>query len=296
MHAPLKSWCRISQIALVIFTLSLLFGSLWSCLPDGDAADSTDAAGRAYASIHVSNGEESLLPVASVNIIIDDYVAGTKVNATISFEFMDFGDSYGVGYEQQFIQVTNGGDAVPVGGISYSERREYSFAYLGADKLFDRLIEEEPDCTTNNPDYPDIVWDIGSKESQYVGPIWIDNMSQLSHAGYVLQYDDMTLCFENDEFLVLGPKVMTVGVNFTHFDAEWSAQLIFDVSESAGITRDAWTITVDLTGGVPIDPNWMSTSYSGEVEMMGVVPPLVGLAGVVVIAVVAVQYKSRSVI
>ncbi|MFW9804834.1 MAG: hypothetical protein ACFFFC_19415 [Candidatus Thorarchaeota archaeon] len=263
-------------------------------MPDGVAADSTDATREASASFRVSRGAESLLPAASVSIIIDDEIAGTNVNATISFEFMDLGESYGIGYEQQFIQVTNGGDAVPVGGISYGQRREYSFAYLGAEKLFDHLIEEEPDCITNNPDYPDIAWDIHSKESQYVGPIWIDNMSQLSHAGYVLQYDDMTLCFENDEFLVLGPAVMTIGVNFTHFDAEWSAQLIFDVSESAGIIRDAWTIAVDLTGGVPVDPNWMGTSHSGEVEMMGVVTPVVGLAGVVVIAAVAVQYRRRS--
>ncbi len=231
--------------------------------------------------------DEDLLLETSVSMLLHDEIAGTYVNATLAFRFACCSGSGSVGYKQDFLEVENGPDAVPVVGLSYTRKCEYLFAYLGTKELFDEWGSGQPGCIIENGQHPYPLWTPDSTESQNVGPITVENVSQSIIVGYVVEYDDLTLYFNNDEHILCGPKTIAVGMNFT-LDGEWSMTPVLEVSDTSNVVLGERSIDVSLEGHMPINPDWLPTSdLNGELRSM-LFPSPVMMILIMAVGVVAV--------
>lgn len=255
--------------------------------------ESGNGALREFSLFAFGVADEDLLLETSVSMLLHDEIAGTYVNATLTFRFAYSSGSSSVGYKQDFLEVENGPDAVPVVGLSYTRKCEYLFAYSGTQELFDEWGSGQSGCITENGQHPYPLWTPDSTESQNVGPIPIENVSQSIIVGYVVEYDDLTLYFSNAEHILCGPKTIAAGMNFT-LDGEWSITPIFEVSDTSNVVLNGRSIDVSLEEQVPIDLDWLPTSDSnGEMQFI-LFPSLVVMVSIMAVgvaAVVVVLYK-----
>lgn len=280
-------------ILLILIIAAVLVVYPESTMPSTKIGESENGASWEFPFFAFGVTDEDLLFETSVSMLLHDEIAGTYVNATLTFRFAYCSGSSSVGYKQNFLEVENGPDAVPVVGLSYTRKCEYLFAYLGTQKLFDEWHSGQPGCITENGQYPYPLWTPDSTESQNVGPIPVENVSQSIIVGYVVEYDDLTLYFSNDEYILCGPKTIAAGMNFT-LDGEWSMTPILEVSDTSNIVLNEGSIDVSLEEHVPIDPGWHPTSDSnGEMQSIFLPSPMVmiPIMAVGVVAVVAVLCK-----
>jgi len=274
---------------LFIWPCVFWVGSMNPCVHEA-----TDDAPRNVGSPPISHLGSASLPDTYLTIIVNDRIAGTRMNATVGFGFNVDADAVGVGYDQYPLQVDNGIDAVPVSGVSYSQRREYPFAYAGTREILDSWASGKPISATDNPAHPFPLWDTRSQEGQYVGPIRNECVPQMTVVGYVLEYDNLTLCFDNGGSLVFGPGVTTIGANFTHLDDEWSVYLIIDMPGVGGTAINGSVVTISLDGHIPIDPSWVPTSVPTTGEMQTLLAPVSGIVALVAVVTILIFSRIRT--
>lgn len=279
-------------IILILIIAAVLIVYPEITMPPTKIEESVNGASREFSLFAFGVADEDLLLETSVSMLLHDEIAGTYVNATLTFRFAYCSGSSSVSYKQDFLEVENGPDAVPVVGLSYTRKCEYLFAYLGTQELFDEWGSGQPGCITENGQHPYPLWTPDSTESQNVGPIPVENVSQSIIVGYVVEYDDLTLYFSNDEHILCGPKTIAAGMNFT-LDGEWSMMPIFEVSDTSNVVINEKSIDVSLEEHVPIDPDWLPTSDSnGEMQFIFLPNPVVMIPIMAVgVVVVAVLYK-----
>lgn len=280
-------------ILLILIIAAVLVAYPENTMPSTKIGESGNGTSWKFSFFTFGVADEDLLLETSVSVLLHDEIAGTYVNATLTFRFACSSGSSSVGYKQDFLEVENGPDAVPVVGLSYTRKCEYLFAYSETQELFDEWGSGQPGCITENGQHPYPLWTPDSTESQNVGPIPIENVSQSIIVGYVVEYDDLTLYFSNDEHILCGPKTIAAGMNFT-LDGEWSMTPILEVSDTSNVVLNERSIDVSLEEQVPIDPDWLPTSDSnGEMQFILFPSPvvMVSIMAVAVVAVVAVLYK-----
>jgi len=274
-------------ILLVLIIAAVLVAYPENTMPSTKIGESGNGTSWEFSFFTFGVADEDLLLETSVSMLLHDEIAGTYVNATLTFRFACCSDSGSVGYKQDFLEVENGPDAVPVVGLSYTRKCEYLFAYLGTQELFDEWGSGQLGCITENGQHPYPLWTPDSTESQNVGPIPVENVSQSIIVGYVVEYDDLTLYFSNDEYILCGPKTIAAGMNFT-LDGEWSMTPILEVSDTSNVVLDERSIDVSLEGHMPIDPDWLPTSdLNGELQSMLFPSPVVMIL-IMAVGVVAV--------
>ena len=213
------------------------------------------------------------LPSASISLFLDGGFPGTTINATLSFGFSEFGDGdMGVGFEQEYLVVENSVGAVAVTGLGYDEMREYPFIYYEDGVFSDYWTDGNPSWISFRP-YA--AWTETSAIGLWLGPIPSENITRLTKTGDIIEFENLTVYFEDGSSFVCGPRLITVGVNFTQQEGVWETNMILEVSNETGVTIGGDNITVVLQGQVPLHPVFLVTVVA--------IPITITLVGIAII-------------
>ena len=223
------------------------------------------------------------LPSASISLFLEKEPLGTVINATLTFEF-DESDwpiynitTIGVGFRQEHLSVSNGLGAVPVVGLGYDEMREYPFMYFNTGVFLNHWVNRTPVWTSFRP-YP--AWTEEFGVETYTGMADPDkpsqNASQIITAGDIIEFENLTVYFEDDTSFVCGPRLIRVGVNFTQREERvWEVNKILEVSNETGVTIGGDSMTVVLQGQVPLHPVFLAAVVT--------IPITITLVGIAII-------------
>jgi hypothetical protein len=177
---------------------------------------------------------------------------------------------------------------------------EYPFAYVNEKAIFESWLAGIPDAVSTNPSHPSPVWSEDSQKGEYIGPIWNENVSNLTMVGYVLEINDLTVCIADETSISLQASRIAIGMNFTRVDDGWETSLILEVSDDQGITVSPSKVALRVDGSFPIEHNWTTTATVDRgVQLMMSIPALsivMGLATVVVIASVVIHRRRGPII
>ena len=230
------------------------------------------------------------LPEANILLKIEDSIAGTTVVAAVECHatLREGEDVISIGFNQYSLSVEDGTDAIAVSGLSYSYRSEYPFAYANDEVVIGSWGSHSPTSTSGNPLHPFPIWDSHSIEGQDYESQSSVAVDQITSIGYVLEYGDIQLCFENGASFAFGPAILSIGVNYTRDVDGWAVSFIIDSSgEYNPVTSEA-TLYFAMEGEAPIDPYWSSPSTVTVEDMFMLVPANIAGCGLVALLGVAV--------
>lgn len=157
-----------------------------------------------------------------------------------------------VGYESYPLKVMNEPDKAEIIGLGYVRMRTHAFAYLGAELLFDTWANKTPFSVIDGFVVP--MWSIVEGRSSHSGPISLDNVSQLTQVGYKIEFENLTVCFNDDSSFLCGPTNLTLGVNFTQEAGIWSFETILESSSAENVAIDERRVLITLQHPVPPSP------------------------------------------
>ena len=274
-------------LILVILLVGVRYAPIASTVDDTTVIASVN-------DIMQSEGSSSL-PEVNLTITIEDRIAETSIKAILHFGVVLEPDSILVGFDQYPVITNDGEDAVPVTGISYSQRSEYPFAYGNDEVLLDNWERENPAAISGNPAHPWPIWDTSSEEGQYIGPIRSENISQMNMVGYVLEYSNLSICLADGEVVEIGSGKVTIGLNFTRNGDGWASSMILQGLESEEYTLGTFEILITIDGCIPIDPNWSAISTDVGVETMGLIPPpgAIMSVSIIIIGIASILFRRK---
>jgi hypothetical protein len=154
-----------------------------------------------------------------------------------------------VGFGQERLIVENGLVSVAVTGLGYDEMRKYPFIYYEDAVVYDFWKNGFPTWISYKP-YP--VWTETHEMTTYNGPISPENVSMLVKTGDIVEFENLTIYFDDGSSFVCGPQLITMGMNFTQTETGWTIQQILNVSDQSGVTIGDDSITISLRGSVPL--------------------------------------------
>jgi len=189
-----------------------------------------------------------LLPTAPLTIIIDSGDQGTQITGALEFGFLDQSTGVSIGIIVDWLQIHNGFNLTDVRGLGYEEARSYSFAYLGDTELFNSWESRTPDSTINPSS---VVWSPDQKESIHIGDIPKYEIQDLTQAGYIIEYENLRVYFQDGSSALVGPSNLTLGVNFTRIDGVWNTEYILESSAGAGVDFGSNSVEMQLYSSIP---------------------------------------------
>ena len=169
-------------------------------------------------------------PEQTVSILFDATLLGTSINASILFGLRNRlvqGNSFGVGLICEPLQIVNGRFASAVLGLGYAEMRECPFLSVNGSLLLDFLKDNEPSWISRRNL---AAWTDEGGFGTYSSVIL--NSSDFDYAGDILEFENLTVYFEDGTSSLVGPELITVGMNFTRVGNGWNRQVIFSTSEN----------------------------------------------------------------
>ncbi len=242
------SWKRIGRYGLFILIAAVLVLPLMA--PAGAILGDRAESHGSHSITLVSN-----LPEQTVSMLFDGCQLGTRMNVSITFGLKNrFTQpvTFGVGAFCQPLQVENGHLASEVVGIGYLELREYPFLYVNGSARFDFWKEKVPSWSSRRDR---VVWTQDTGAFGVSNGILEDgNISLIDFAGDIFEFENLTVFFRDGSSSVLGPKLITVGMNFTHIEDGWASHTIF--SSSGNDTRADSEYVYEITSFTRIPLNY----------------------------------------
>jgi hypothetical protein len=237
---------------------------------------------------HVSN-----LPTASLTVIIDSGSQGTRLVGNLEFGFLNHSTGYTLGVIGDWLQIRNGANKTDAIGLGYTEQRVYDFAYLGETRVFDNWTNRTVSSSSSTDG---IAWSPNEKSSTHVGDIREDDITELTMAGFVVEYEDFRVYFNDGSEIVCGPTNITMGVNFTLIDNEWKVEYIFEASSTDDVSFGPDSVTIQLTEEIPEADDDSITFDQPASEVRMVVLPIMAipiLTGLVILVVIVLTSKRQ---
>jgi hypothetical protein len=188
------------------------------------------------------------LPSSTVAIMVSGGPLGSYINATLSFHFI-FDDFFSLGFEQEYLEIRDGLFSSPVLGLGYDEMREYPYFYTERGELFDHRKKPAPSWASRRF-YA--AWTEMDKAGYYLGPISDENISKATVAGDIVEFENLTVYYADSSSRRVGPQLITVGVEFSHEDGDWSIEHTVNASDEGGVIIEAQQIHVPLQHFEPV--------------------------------------------
>jgi hypothetical protein len=181
----------------------------------------------------------------SITMMLNGHSLGTSINATLvfGFQFDSTDNEYKIGFYQQYLSISDSPFFLRALGLGYDEMREYPFAYTTGGIITDYWYNHTPNWTSKRP-Y--LTWTEKSRWGGYLGPISEENMTHLSTAGDIVEFENLTIYYEDGSSSLCGPELITLGVNFTRTDSEWVVQYLISSSTLKGVVIDESRVTIQL--------------------------------------------------
>jgi len=175
------------------------------------------------------------LPSTPISILISPGPLGNQINATVTigFEFSSSDDTLKLGFRQEYLKISDGALSSSVLGLGYDEMREYPFFYTSEGCLFDYRLTPHPSWISRRY-YA--AWTETSYWGGYLGPISQENISKATVVGDVIEFENLTIYYEDSTSFVCGPSVITIGAKFTLDGNNWSVEQIVNASDEGGVT------------------------------------------------------------
>ncbi|TFG11324.1 hypothetical protein EU537_12635, partial [Candidatus Thorarchaeota archaeon] len=192
-----------------------------------------------------SSNNLGMLPSSTNSIMISGGVIGSFINATLTFCFKESisDESFKLGFNQEYLEIRDGLFSSPVLGLGYDEMREYPYFYTESGELFDYRKKPAPSWASRRF-YP--AWTEEAKAGYYLGPISEENISRATLAGDVVEFENLTVYYADSSSRRVGPQLITVGVEFSLEDGDWSIEHIVNASDDVGVIIETQQIHVPL--------------------------------------------------
>ena len=190
------------------------------------------------------------LPSASINMLLVGGPLGNNINATITVGF-SLSDNYSLGFQQEFLGINTGPATVKAVGLGYDEMREYPFFYTSSGELFDYTLTPYPSWTSRRH-YA--AWTALNTIELYLGPISEDNITNALYCGDIIEFENLTIYFEDGSSFVCGPRLITLKANFSKSVEMWETQVTIQTSDDQGVTIEENLVEIDLRFYEPLSP------------------------------------------
>jgi hypothetical protein len=190
------------------------------------------------------------LPMTGITISLYGGPFGNHVNATLTFGFRPAlsDDSLSLGFSQEFLQISSGPSSLSAIGLGYDEMREYPFFYTDDGMLFDYRFTPAPNWVSRRY-YA--AWTELDRWEGFLGPISPENMSRATLIGDIVQFENLTIYFEDSTAFICGPQTITIGAKFTHSNDSWSVEHIVNASDYQGIVVEPQSLSISLRSFEP---------------------------------------------
>lgn len=216
------------------------------------------------------------LPRATITMMISGGIPGNRINATITVGFTpQSGEGiFGIGFRQEFLRIITGLGAVRARGLGYDEMRERPYFYTTGGEVFDHRDDPFPSWISRRH-YA--AWTQTASMALYLGPISEQNITEATYCGNLIEFENLTVYFEDNSSFVCGPRLISLAANFTRTGESWNTSITIETSDDEGVTIEEDTVTVMLRQPEPLSP----------------ILPTVGVVGLTVI-VILFAYRRRT--
>ncbi len=221
---------------------------------------------------HVENSIASTidhLPSASINTFLIGGALGNNINATITIGFTFNNACYSLGFQQEYLRINTGPAAVKAVGLGYDEMREYPFFYTSNGELFDYTLTAHPSWTSKRL-YP--AWTEVDRAFASLGPISEDNITNTLYCGNIIEFENLTIYFDDGNSFVCGPRLITLKANFSKNTEGWDTQVTIQTSDNQGVTIEENLVEIALRYSEPLSPLLPVTGIAvGVISLIGLV-------------------------
>jgi len=198
-------------------------------------------------------------PSCSVEIRIDGGPYESTLVGTLEFGFglwPDEPDFMGIAFREVSMEIQNVAMTVDAVGVGSDEMREYVFAYADWGMLFDCFKSHNPAAVSARNNWP---WTPGSNIVLSITEELNETEAQhLLFAGQVIEYESLTIHYADGSRIVCGPKVLTVGANFTRSNGAWSVDYILQASDDEHATLQDGSVTIVVGAVPPLRPQYLA--------------------------------------
>lgn len=199
--------------------------------------------GASYELIIICVGKQiDDLPSASISmLLIDDSQENNTINATITIGCYSNGNSKGIGFHQELLNIsTESGYVRPV-GLGYDEMWEHSiFTTIHGNVIVDTLSSD----VVSHRHYA--AWTESEWFGTWNGPISEQNISNAIFYATIIKYENLKVYFEDGSSFVCGPQFITLSAIFTRTGEIWKTTINIHTSDSEGISIDNDVVTISI--------------------------------------------------
>ena len=189
------------------------------------------------------------LPSTSIKMMLVGDSPGNCINATITIGFYSNGGQLGIGFHQEMINISTEDGYIPAIGLGYSELSEYTFfTTFRGDGSSDSLTSD----IVSHRNYA--AWTESQWFGTWNGPISEQNVIDAIGWGVIIQFEDLTVYFEDGSSFVCSPHSITLSAIFTKTGDSWDSDIIITASDTEGITIESGVVTIPITYPVFVSP------------------------------------------
>lgn len=230
-----------------------------------------------------------LMPYSNLTLVIRNNFSQPiiEINLAFGFVYYTINDSILlVGHEVKPLTVENEQGKAEITGVGFGNIRIHSFAYVDSGALFDHWSNETECYTIDGTSGPR--WSIADSSSSYSGPIPLENVSQITYAGCIIEIDDLAIFFNDDSYHVCNSGTIVVGVNFTCAAETWSIINILrtTINENVEITENR--LTISLQNDIPPAPDEIGPNAS--IFLFGISVPMtvIPISGILILIAIVI--------
>ncbi len=208
------------------------------------------------------------LPSASITmLLIDESSSNNTINATITIGFYSNGNSTGIGFHQELLNISAESDYVRPVGLGYDEMREYSiFTTIHGNVTVNTLSSD----VVSHRHYA--AWTESKWFGTWNGPISEQNISEVILCANIIKYENLKVYFEDGSSFVCGPQFITLAAIFTRTGEVWNTSFNIHTSDSEGISIDNNVVTISIRYPEYVSPIF----FIATITMVAVVAVVAG--------------------
>ena len=260
----------------IILVMTLLFSSCLINFISIPTCFSTEIPQMGDSVIKESDINTVLLPRVEIDLTLEGPPLGSSITGKLEFSFGGWEDELdvvGVGYSEVSITMRHSETYSDIVGIGCDVMREYAFAYVGEQALFDNWRDGVAAGEYYRNNWP---WDSGNSISaSYIERINETSLAQLAFAGCIIEYENLTAHNEDGSSIPCGPRYVIIGANFTKNDDSWSINRIMASSDQEGVTVESTELIVALNELPALRPQYLVLLYGVPIAVAALVIGLI---------------------
>ena len=225
-----------------------------------------DSEGASYELVIIPIGKQiEDLPSASITMLFVGDSPGNNINATITIGFYSNGNSTGIGFHQELVNIsTESGYVQPI-GLGYDEMREHSFFSTIHGNVTVNTLSSD---VVSHRHYA--AWTESEWFGTWNGPISEQNISEAIFCGDIIQFENLEVYFEDGSSFVCNPQFITLAAIFTRTGELWNTSITITTSHAEGISIDNNVLTISIRYPQSISTAFYVTIITTVVVVAGV--------------------------